>query len=82
MLPTVTTRDQIRKVIVDHMGELMDADECTDGIMAVITKARAGVFERCAIIAETFGVGREKSDYSGDDIAVRIRAAAVDYKEK
>lgn len=37
------------------------------------------IFERCAKIAEVFGVGRERASYGGSDIATRIRADAVDY---
>ena len=37
------------------------------------------IFERCAKMSEIFGVGRERASYGGSDIAVRIRADAVDF---
>jgi hypothetical protein len=42
-------------------------------------KGDALIFERCARIAEVFGVGRERASYGGSDIATRIRADAIDY---
>lgn len=35
--------------------------------------------ERCARIAHTFGIGRERSSYGGSDIAIRIRAEMRDF---
>lgn len=37
------------------------------------------IFRRCAMIAELYGVGREKGNYDGRDIAVRIQADAADF---
>lgn len=40
---------------------------------------QAEIFERCAKIAEIYGIGRERASYGGSDIAVRIRADAADF---
>lgn len=46
--------------------------------LAPYLRGRA-IYERCARIAELYGVGREKADYDGRDIAIRIRADAADF---
>lgn len=64
--------DTVSDMIREFSGQIRDGGVAQAQRDAVI-------FERCATIAETFGIGRERASYGGSDIATRIRADAIDY---
>lgn len=61
----------------ESFQKFVDANE--DRITA--ERALAEERERCALIAEEFGIGRMRSTYGGTDIATTIRSGKPDGKE-